>query len=78
MNLAELETRLGHYREAEKYYSQVFVSPAYPNIFDHIAFHGLYRVKSLQGDTAGAKEAWQKAEALLRQHLDVNSFGHRR
>ncbi|MCP2728348.1 tetratricopeptide repeat protein [Limnofasciculus baicalensis] len=78
VNLAELETRLGHYREAEKYYSQVFVSPAYPNIFDHIAFHGLYRVKALQGDTAGAKEAWQKAEVLLRQHLDVNSFGHRR
>ncbi len=78
VNLAELETRLGHYREAEKYYSQVFVSPAYPNIFDHIAFHGLYRVKALQGDAAGAKEAWQKAEVLLRQHLDVNSFGHRR
>lgn len=78
VNLAELETRLGHYREAEKYYSQVFVSPAYPNIFDHTAFHGLYRVKALQGDAAGAKEAWQKAEALLRQHLDINSFGHRR
>ncbi|HBE21679.1 MAG TPA: hypothetical protein DEG17_23645 [Cyanobacteria bacterium UBA11149] len=78
VNLAELETRLGHYREAEKYYSQVFVSPAYPNVFDHVAFHGLARVKKLQGDRRGAKIEWEKAEGLLRQHLTVNSFGHRR
>ena len=78
VNLAELETRLGHYKAALDYYSQVFVSPAYPNVFDHVALHGLARVKALQGDKSGAKEEWHKAETLLRQHLDVNSFGHRR
>lgn len=78
VNLAELETRLGHYKAAERYYSQVFVSPAYPNVFDHVALQGLARVKELQGDVSGAKEQRDKAETLLRQHLDVNSFGHRR
>ena len=78
VNLAELETRLGHYKAAEGYYSQVFVSPSYPNVFDHVALHGLAVVKELQGDKSGAKEEWDKAETILRQHLDVNSFGHRR
>ncbi|HBB35036.1 MAG TPA: hypothetical protein DC064_25435 [Cyanobacteria bacterium UBA9273] len=78
VNLAELETRLGRYQAAEQYYTQVFVSPAYPNIFDHVALHGLARVKALQGHKSKAKEQWHQAEALLRDHLDVDSFGHRR
>jgi tetratricopeptide (TPR) repeat protein len=78
VSLAELETRLGRYKSAERYYSQVFISPEYPNVFDHVALHGMARVKELQGDQSGAKEQRDRAETLLRQHLDLNSFGHRR
>lgn len=78
LNLAELEARVGHYRAAERHYSQVFVSPDYPTVFDHVALQGLARVKGLQGDQAGAEELWGKAETLIRQHLSLNSFGHQR
>ncbi|MBD1894931.1 tetratricopeptide repeat protein [Coleofasciculus sp. FACHB-129] len=78
VNLAELETRLGQYRAAERHYSQVFVSPTYQNVFDHVALQGMARVKHLQGDQSGAQELWDKAEALIRQHQNITSFGHRR
>ena len=78
VNLAELETRLGRYQAAEQHYSQVFVSPAYPNVFDHVALQGLSRIKQLQGDSVAAKDLRDKAENLLRQHLSLNAFGHRR
>ncbi len=78
VNLAELETRQGHYKAAERLYSQVFVSPAYPNVFDHVALHGLARVKALQGNSSEAQKLLNRAETLLRELLDVNSFGHRR
>ncbi len=78
LNLAELETRLGHYQKAEQHYLNVFSSPAYPNIYDHIALEGRARLKELQGDRTGAKELWEQAEVLLRQQIDLNSFGHRR
>ncbi|MFE1745997.1 tetratricopeptide repeat protein [Coleofasciculus sp. H7-2] len=78
VNLAELETRLGEYRAAERHYSQVFVSPNYQNVFDHVALQGMARVKHLQGDESGAMELWDKAEALIRQHQNLTSFGHKR
>lgn len=78
VNLAELETRLGEYRAAERHYSQVFVSPNYQNVFDHVALQGMARVKHLQGDESGAMELWGKAEALIRQHQNLTSFGHKR
>jgi tetratricopeptide (TPR) repeat protein len=78
VSLAELETRRKNYNTALDYYSQVYISPAYPNIFDHVALHGIAVVKKLQGDQSGAKQEWEQAQKLMRQHLDVNSFGHRR
>ena len=78
INLAALETRQGDYRAAERYYSQVFVSPNYMNVFDHIALQGQARVKQLQGDTSEAEKLWKNAETLLRQHQSLNSFGHQR
>lgn len=78
ISLAELETRLKNYNAAVDYYSQVFVSPAYQNVFDHVALHGIAVVRKLQGEQAEAKKQWKQANKLLREHLDVNSFGHRR
>ncbi|MEO1351456.1 MAG: tetratricopeptide repeat protein [Cyanobacteria bacterium J06635_15] len=76
--LAQLETRLGQYRAAEKHYSQVFISSDYPNVWDHVALQGMAQVKALRGDRAGAEALWQQAEALFRQHQDLSTFGHRR
>ncbi|MEO0757773.1 MAG: tetratricopeptide repeat protein [Cyanobacteria bacterium J06648_16] len=76
--LAQLEAQSGRYRAAERLYNQVFSSQAYPNVWDHVALQGLAGVKQLQGDTAAAKQLWQQAEALFRQHEDLNTFGHRR
>jgi tetratricopeptide (TPR) repeat protein len=78
VSLAELETRRKNYGKALDYYSQVYISPAYPNIFDHVALHGIAVVKKLQGNQSGAKQEWDKAQQLMRQHLNINSFGHRR
>ncbi|MEO0827411.1 MAG: tetratricopeptide repeat protein [Cyanobacteria bacterium J06642_9] len=65
--LAELETRLGHYRTAQQYYLQVN---------DPVALHGIARIQALQGKAADAP--WETAETALRQHIDENALGHRR
>lgn len=78
INLAALETRLGDYRAAERYYSQVYVSPAYPNVYDHVALQGRARIEQLQGNTSEAEKLWENAETLLRQHQSLTSFGHQR
>lgn len=67
LHLAELETQLGHFRLAERHYSQ---------LNDPVALHGIARVKSLQGDDAD--NAWQVAEAALRHEIDHHTLGHRR
>ncbi|MDJ0705296.1 MAG: tetratricopeptide repeat protein [Leptolyngbyaceae cyanobacterium MO_188.B28] len=76
--LAQLETRLGQYRAAEKHYAQVFFSQDYPNVWDHVALQGMAQVKDLQGDRPGAEALWRQAETLFRQHQDLSTFGHRR
>lgn len=79
IHLAELETRLGRYVEAERSYWKVLaVSPgaSYPLVYDHVAMQGVARAKALQGDRDGAEVLWAKAEAVIRGHL--NAFGHRR
>ncbi|MFB8791567.1 MAG: tetratricopeptide repeat protein [Potamolinea sp.] len=78
ISLAELETRRKNYNTAIEYYSQVFISPAYQNVFDHVALHGIAVVKKLQSDEVDAKKQWEQAKHLLREHLDISSFGHRR
>ncbi len=78
INLAELEARQERYDAAKRHYAQVFVSPDYPTVYDHVALQGIAQVKDLQGDPSGAEELWNNAEALLRQHLNLSSFGHRR
>lgn len=78
LNLAELETRLGEYTDAERHYLEVFSSPAYPSVYDHIALEGRARIKELQGDRTGAKALWDNAETILRQQIGLNAFGHKR
>ncbi|OCR00992.1 hypothetical protein BCD67_06435 [Oscillatoriales cyanobacterium USR001] len=81
--LAELETRQKNYQAAEDSYNQVSVySQGAATVFDHIVDRGKARIKHLQGDAQGAKEWYDKAEALLRQQTAVGNvnggFGHRR
>ncbi|MDB9512447.1 tetratricopeptide repeat protein [Kamptonema animale CS-326] len=83
VHLAELETRQKQYRAAEERYSQVSVySQGAATVFDHIVDRGRARLRNLQGDAQGAKEWYDKAEALLRQETAVENvnggFGHRR
>ncbi|MGH2399665.1 MAG: tetratricopeptide repeat protein, partial [bacterium] len=79
IHLAELETRMGRYVEAERTYWKVLaVSPgaSYPLVYDHVAMQGAARARALHGDREGAEVLWAKAEAVIRGHL--NAFGHRR
>jgi tetratricopeptide (TPR) repeat protein len=79
IHLAELETKLGRYAEAERMYWKVLaVSPgaSYPLVYDHVAMQGLARARALQGDRDQAEALWSKAERMIRGHL--NAFGHRR
>lgn len=77
LNLAQLEIRLGNYKAAEKLYTQFFqfVNKS-PTIYDHIVLRGMARIQYLQGDSLGAKQWQDRAEARLRE--DLVGFGHRR
>ncbi|MBI3660209.1 tetratricopeptide repeat protein [Candidatus Acetothermia bacterium] len=77
VNLAELELRFQQYDAAWTHFSQIFViARGNPTIYDHTALRGMARIKLLRGDTAGASELWDKAEAVMRR--DIKNFGHRR
>lgn len=82
VHLAELETRLGHYKAAESYYDQVIAySRESSTVFDHVVLRGKARLKELQGDQSEAIALLEKAEALLRQTATGHgsgSFGHKR
>ncbi len=68
LHLAELETQQGHFRLAQRYYSQMG--------YDPVALHGIARIKELQGQAA--EQSWQVAEATMRHQLDHHTSGHRR
>ncbi|MBW4493879.1 MAG: tetratricopeptide repeat protein [Oscillatoria princeps RMCB-10] len=81
-HLAELETRLGQYREAESHYAQIVTySNGAATVYDHIVDRGMARLKELQGDSKAAKQWQDRAEAILRQQTageKGSNFGHRR
>ncbi len=77
LNLAELEVRMGNYRQAERNYSRFFItSQRSPAVYDHVVMRGMARVRELQGDAAGASQWREQAKARLRD--DLATFGHRR
>jgi tetratricopeptide (TPR) repeat protein len=78
LGMAQLETRRGQYDEAQDRYAQVYTDKALANIYDHLAIAGLAEMFALKGDRVKADEAWQRAEKLLRQHPELQTFGHRR
>ena len=71
--LAQLETRLGHYRSARRLYSRLANQSV---TLQGAALQGVARVKTLQGKSAEAE--WQQAEEVLRSHIDRDALGHRR
>ncbi|MEM7793031.1 MAG: tetratricopeptide repeat protein [Cyanobacteria bacterium P01_C01_bin.118] len=78
VQMAHLDTRQGHYRLAKRLYSKVFISPDYPNVWDHVALQGMAQVAALQGNDSESQTLWQQAEDQFRQHEDLDTFGHRR
>lgn len=78
VGMAELEARARNYGAAERLLSQVVTISSDPNVFDHVVFRGMGRLKALQGDHAGANAMWDQAEARLRKDVAQGAFGHRR
>jgi tetratricopeptide (TPR) repeat protein len=78
LGMAQLETRRGQYEAAQDRYAQVYTDKALANIYDHLAIAGLAEMYALKGDSARADVFWQRAEKLLRQHPELQTFGHRR
>ncbi|MDJ0733396.1 MAG: tetratricopeptide repeat protein [Nostocaceae cyanobacterium] len=83
LHLAELKTRQGDYKAAEKLYAQVLPnSQKSSTTYDHTVFRGKARLKQLQGEQQEAVKLLAEAETLLRQENanghDNGSFGHRR
>jgi tetratricopeptide (TPR) repeat protein len=78
LGMAQVETRQGQYDAAQDRYAQVYTDKALANTYDHLAIAGLAEMFALKGDRVKADEAWQRAEKLLRQHPELQTFGHRR
>jgi tetratricopeptide (TPR) repeat protein len=77
--LAQIETSLGNYRQAEQLYRQIPpTDPQSPDL-DHEALEGLAELALLQGDRPTAQKYWQQAEAALRAEItSFAAFSHRR
>jgi tetratricopeptide (TPR) repeat protein len=78
INLAKLETRAGNYHKAEQFYRQVYSGKQLANVYDHVALAGIAEAEALQGNSIAATQSWNRAETFLRDHDELNSFGHRR
>lgn len=76
-HLAQLEAQQGNYRRAEQIYSQIFASPELASVLDHEALAGRAELAERQGDRDLAQRLWHDAEHHLRDHQDVETFGHR-
>lgn len=79
--LADLEVRLGNYREAESYYNKVSAySGGAATVYDRTVDRGMARIKQLQGNAIASRKLLDKAEAGLRQEQvsGTGGFGHRR
>ncbi|RIH82427.1 Lipopolysaccharide assembly protein B [Calidithermus roseus] len=76
--LAELETRQGRYRAAEKLYQRILPQDRQTyQLYDHAAYTGLARLARLQGSPR-EEAAWERAESVLRREIGQGAFGHRR
>jgi tetratricopeptide (TPR) repeat protein len=78
LGLAQLETRWGKYDAAQEHYAEIYKDKTLANIYDHLAIAGVAELYTIKGDQTKATEAWQRAEQLLRQHPELQTFGHRR
>ncbi|NJK28158.1 MAG: hypothetical protein HC925_06225 [Coleofasciculaceae cyanobacterium SM2_3_26] len=69
LQLGELNTRLGRYRSAERWYAQ---------LDNPLAWQGIARIRATRGNAAKAEVGWGRAESVLRQQIAGNALGHRR
>ncbi|NJK68367.1 MAG: hypothetical protein HC789_22455 [Microcoleus sp. CSU_2_2] len=77
--LADVETRLGNYRQAEGYYNKLYAySGGLAIVFDRTVDRGMAKVKELQGDAIAARKLRDKAESEMRQEQGFEGLGHRR
>ena len=76
--LAQLEQRDGNYQRAAELYSQVFQSQEAAHGLDHAAAAGRAALFQIQGQDAQAQDWWTRAEHSLRDHGELETFGHQR
>ena len=76
--IAELDKLAGNYTQAAQRYSQVFQSQEAGHTFDHSATAGRAELAWLEGNITKAQDLWQRAEADLRNHGELDTFGHQR
>jgi tetratricopeptide (TPR) repeat protein len=83
--LADLESRLGNYRSAERLYQQILglhsaegnAGAGSDTVYDHSAMRGLARLKRALG-SPDETATWDRIEALLRLEVQHGAYGHRR
>jgi tetratricopeptide (TPR) repeat protein len=79
LSLADLKLKTGDYKTATELYQAVLDrAKDSSTVFDHVALQGLWRTKTLQGDSAGASEILERAETIIRTDTYSNVFGHPR
>ena len=78
VELANLDKREGHYQAASNRYQQVFHSQQAAHTHDHEAAIGQAELYQLQGKEAEARRFWAQAEHAIRDHGELETFGHQR
>lgn len=78
VELANLDQREGNYQAASNRYQQVFQSQQAAHTHDHAAATGRADLFQLQGKNAEARKFWAMAEHALRDHGELETFGHQR
>ncbi len=78
VELANLDKREGHYQAASNRYQQVFQSQRAAHTHDHAAAAGQAELFQLQGKISQARQFWAEAEHAMRDHGELETFGHQR
>jgi tetratricopeptide (TPR) repeat protein len=79
LSLANLKLKTSDYKTATELYQAVLDrAKDSSTVFDHVALQGLWRTKTLQGDSQGASEILERAETIIRTDTYSSGFGHPR
>lgn len=79
LSLADLKLKTGEYKTTTQLYQAVLDrAEDSSTVFDHVALQGLWRTKTLQGDSKGADDILERAATIIRTDTYSSGFGHPR